>query len=97
MGAIRWGHGGRVPPLVQSGDIICHVPTFSLQVSQCLGFTPTCPPHILQENCAHAYKCMNTFKKWFGEVYNSKNSFIRTGISLNQGYKRLEEGVHSHA
>jgi len=44
MGAIRWGHGGRVPPLVQSGDIICHVPTFSLQVSQCLGFTPTCPP-----------------------------------------------------
>jgi len=39
----------------------------------------------------------NTFKKWFAKVVIIlKNSFIWTGISLSQGAKRLEEGMHIH-
>jgi len=56
MDAIR---GGRVPPTFSdSGDIICYVPHMIPigLVIQYIGFTPTCPPHILQQNCAHVCK-----------------------------------------
>jgi len=39
---------------------------------------------------------MNTFKEWFAEVVEILKTFMRTAISLNQGAKRLEKGIHSH-
>jgi len=39
---------------------------------------------------------INTYKKRFAEYAEILKSFIRTGISLNKGTKRLEEGTHRH-
>ena len=53
------GRRTRPPTFSDNGVIICHVPPhFSLQVSSYIGFTPNCPPHVLQQNCAHGFAVM---------------------------------------
>ena len=52
MGAIKWG----TRPLHFFRQWGYNMPCpshFSLSVSYCIGFTPSCRPHILQQNCAY--------------------------------------------
>jgi len=74
----------KTPPEIRLG--ICIYKTSLLHRSDdYIGFTPSCPPHILQQNCAHARKqpCSNTYVCRYRSCIISSTAFANF-VHLNK-------------
>ena len=59
---------------------------FCIDPDDYIGFTPSCPPHILQQNCAHAYKQTVTANgivaiAWIRRQTVNVYSFLSVGLT----------------
>jgi len=64
---------------------ICTYKTWLLhRPDDCIGFTPSCPPHILQQNCAHAY--MYSINLFSSNLYGVSHALLFSHCTERHAY-----------